>query len=196
MAVVLKRRRVPSQIWAPVLPPRACATHDEILILRLAAHHGDTARCNGLTAATLAAYSSGAAVAEVPHLKLTDATETHLHLRGVTADKPGNAVAERTNPLDPWAAEAFRLYREEGFGGSDRSPFYSGYQTLDSDSARVTTSAHLKKLIHPTGLSTAGLTPEEIRVWSAIRTTHDTATFLDAATYHGTPWQVLHRRLR
>lgn len=184
---------VPTITPAKVHP---CATHDEILILRLAAHHGDTSRCKGLAAAVLAVYSSGAAGAEAPHITLQDATDTHLHLPGTEADKPGNAITARTNPLDSWAAEAIARYRDEGFGGSDRSPFYAGYQPLDSISARNSTAAHLNKLIAVCGLGPARLTPAKIRRWSAVRHAHDTATFLQAAEYYGTSWEVLRRHLR
>lgn len=179
------------------------ATHDEVLLARLAAPFTQTNRTRHLAAAALATCSSTATTGEAPQVLWRN-----LDLAGGTITLPGRpadrgwaetAIAARSNDLDAWDAAALvnwhaerRLVRPLP---SDASVLYGGNQALTSNSAQICADQQVRKLLQVADLRREpGLSAGSFRYWAAAR--HAARHGLTAAgRYAGVQPATLYRQL-
>ncbi|SDC45227.1 hypothetical protein SAMN05660690_1494 [Geodermatophilus telluris] len=187
------------------------ATHDEMLILRLATRLAVTSRTQQLPAAAVAICSSSATAAEAAqvlwaHVQ-TDATPQmslpgQLAVTGPTLHR----IAPRTVALDPWAAEALTDWRTERKAkdkpgnasrvASGQSVIYTGGKALDSDSARIAADQQIGKAVEIADLNRElGFSAGSLRLWAAARHVTEFASLIHAAAIAGIDPLELHRQM-
>ncbi|WAX55532.1 hypothetical protein M6B22_13380 [Jatrophihabitans cynanchi] len=179
------------------------ATHDEVLLVRLAASFAQTSRTRHLAAAALAICSSTATTSEAPQILWRD-----LDLAGATIALPGRpadrgwaetAIATRTNRLDPWDVAALTAWQAERRRAqpvpADASVLYGGNQPLTSTSAQVCADQQVRKLLKVADLRREpGLSAGSFRYWAAAD--HGRKHGLTAAAaYAGVQPTTLYRQL-
>lgn len=127
------------------------ATHDEVLITRLATRLSRTQRRRYLAAACVALCSNTAEASEAPQVRWTHHTGDGLKLEGRVSlnHRPGMNIASRTVELDPWARAALDAWRTECAAARHIHPedsmIYTGTQALTSNSAAVSADNQVNK---------------------------------------------------
>jgi hypothetical protein len=203
---------VPGQVRTDDRGPVRPATHDEMLILRLATRLAVSSRAVHLSAAAVAICSSSATTTEAPQALWGQADLAgdvpQLALAGspsVTNDDEARIDA-RIVTLDPWAAEVLtdwhaELSAKDKPGETSRvapttSVLYTGKQALDSNSAHASVDQQIRKAVaiadlgHETGFSAGSL-----RLWAAARHVTCFATLVDGASIAGIDPFTLHRHI-
>lgn len=178
------------------------ATHDEVLLARLASRLVQTQCSTHRCAATFALATSTATVTEIPQVTWIDRGPETVTLRGrISAN--GNAekdIAKRTAALDLWASTALDDWHTEAqqyFGYThDNHMLYAGSHAADSASAHASVSAQIAATLRLAGLQkTPGLKPESLRLWAATKDAVDLQSAHAAAARAGVSIATLHRQL-
>ncbi len=182
------------------------ATHDEVLLTRLATRLADTSRATHLCAAAVAICSSTATTSEAPQILWAayddDATAPALDLPGRMY--PGNVaernISARTVTLDPWAAEALAAWRTEKSRtrplDEHASILYGGNQALTSNSAQIGVDRQVRNALQIADLdSITGLTAGSLRLWAACAEVTDYPGLQAGARRAGTQPLTLHRQV-
>lgn len=197
----LEAHRIPHpHTWTvPVLTePKLsrCATHDEMLILRLAAPH-TTQRAHSLSAAVLAVITSGANSSEAPTIEAThvDITNQRLQLSGLRAARTARTIEPRTVALDDWATKVLAEFLEYGHDRRIAQLLYTGRHALTSTSAQASIDNQFKNARDRAGLSKVGLTCSAARLWGALRDATTQDDLETAADTYGTHWTILHHHM-
>lgn len=179
------------------------ATHDEVLITRIASRLVYSRTARHLCTATVALITSTAATSEVPQVLWKHHHKSALNLSGYTRANGGleTQIVARTITLDPWAAQSLDLWHEECSTYRRRidttaSMTYTGRQALASPSAKATTDQHLRNATKLAGLDKiSGLSASSFRLWAAIKDASDTAGVVRGAQLAGMHLTALHRTL-
>lgn len=187
------------------------ATHDEMLILRLATRLAVTSRAVHLPAAAVAICSSSATAAEAGQVlwsHICTGATPHLSLPGhPAATDPGqHRIAPRTVALDRWATEFLTDWHTErrtkdkpGHVSNvdpERSVIYTGKQALNSASARIAADQQIGKAVDIADLNReTGFSASSLRLWAAARHVTGFGTLIDGATIAGIDPFALHRQI-
>ena len=182
------------------------ATHDEIMLIRLAARFAGTNRAQHLPAAAVAMCTSTATTSEAPqvlwqHLT-TNAATSSLVLAGRIDETHDHekAIAPRTVTLDPWCADALQAWRAERSEVRAVDPassvVYAGAKSLLSNSAQVSTDRQIAKVLEIADLRhLEGLTAGSLRLWAATRHVTDLSTLVAGAAAADVDPLTLHRHI-
>lgn len=176
------------------------ATHDEILLIRLASRLVGTSRGQHLAAAAVAACTNTATTSEAPQILWEHRAGGQLRLTG-RATPNGNTeadIAARTITLDPWSVGACDDWASERSAKRrihpEDSMLYSGHQSLTSNSAGVSVDQQVRKALTRAGLANSrGLTAGSLRLWGAIKQATDAASVHAGAQRAGIRFATLHR---
>ncbi|MBF4162588.1 hypothetical protein [Nocardioides acrostichi] len=178
------------------------ATHDEVLLIRLASRMVQSQRRQYLATACVAICSSTATTAEAPQVLWHNCASDDLTLAGRTSlnDRAGMNIAARTVTMDHWATTALSAWKAERSAlrpvHEDDSVLYTGTQALTSNSAAASTDQQVKKAIKLAGLAQApGLTAGSLRLWSILKDATDLASAARAARQGGITLVALHTRV-
>ncbi len=179
------------------------ATHDEVLLVRLATRMLQSQRRQHLAAACVAICSNGATAAEAPQVLWRNYAPDQLALAGRTSlnDRAGMNIAARTINIDSWATTALNAWKAERSAlrpvHDDDSVLYAGNQELTSNSAAVSTDQQVKKALEYAGLAQAkGLTAGSLRLWSILKDATDLASAAAAARHGGITIVTLHTKVQ
>ena len=195
------RRAAPRAGRAPV--HLRSATHDEILLIRLACRLAGTGRTQHLPAAAVALCTSAATTSEAAQVCWKDlASDAAVTFAGRPAATPGSEklIAARTVPLDPWAAQALAAWRTERSAHRPVDPgasmLYGGNQMLTSNTAQACTDRQIAKAMDLADLrDQPGLTAGSLRLWAAARNITTLATLIEGAALAGVDPLTLRRHL-
>jgi hypothetical protein len=178
------------------------ASHDEILLIRLACRLAGTSRTRHLPAAAVALCSVSATSSEAPQVRWRDLHDGAVDLAGrpVEPGREETAIAARTVTLDPWAAQALAAWTRERNAASSDSPeasvLYRGDQELTSNSAGISTDQQVRKALQIADLRREpGLTVGSLRLWAAARLVTDVPTLVQGAAVAGVDPLTLHRQI-
>ena len=203
---------VPGQVRTDERGPVRAATHDEMLILRLATRLAASSRAVHLSAAAVAICSASATTTEAPQVLWGHADVTggvpQLALAGspsATNDDEARIEA-RIVTLDPWEAEVLtdwhtELQAKDRPGKTSRvapatSVLYTGKQALDSNSAHAGVDQQIRKAVAIADLGReTGFSAGSLRLWAAARHVTEFATLIDGADIAGINPFVLHRQV-
>jgi hypothetical protein len=176
------------------------ATHDEMLLIRLATRLIGTSRGVHRAAAAVAACSSSATTSEAAQIIWQHHQPTQLHLLGRRSPHGHTEanIAPRTIDLDDWAAQAFTAWRTESGSKYPLNPhapaLHSGTKGLTSNSAGVSIDQQVKKAMTRAGLDNIrGLSAGSLRLWAATKDATDVLTVRDGAVRAGIRFATLHR---
>lgn len=178
------------------------ATHDEVLLARLASRLVQGKFSVNRCAAAVAFATSTAAVSEIPQVSWVERGRNSVILPGRRSGD-GNSekdIARRTVPLDQWSATALDDWHAESrtaFGYShNHRMLYAGRQNADSESAHASVSGQISAALARAGLQGhPGIQPDSLRLWSAAKGAVDKRTALEAAELAGVGIATLHRLL-
>lgn len=178
-----------------------CATHDEVLLTRLATRRIKTQRAQHLAAACVAICSNGATCAEAPQVLWSQHVHNGVRLPGRTSsnNRAGMDIAARTISFDAWSMTATQAWKTECSTPrpvhDDASMLYTGHQELTSNSAAVSTDQQVKKALKIAGLAqTPGLTAGSLRLWSMMKDVTDLTSANAAARRGGISFLTLHTK--
>lgn len=178
------------------------ATHDEVILTRLATRLAGTTRSTHLSAAAVALCSTTATTHEAPQVTWADVTDETVSFvgRAVAPGREETHIAARTRPLDRWAAQSLADWRAERSAvrpvHPDSSVLYSGQQALTSDSAQISADQQVRKAFQIADLNReAGLTAGSLRMWAAARLVTDFPSLADGAEAAGVDPLTLHRQV-
>jgi hypothetical protein len=161
------------------------ATHDEVLLVRLASRLVGTRRTQHLSAVCVAVCTHTATTSEAPQVLWQHYTGNQLHLPGRTTAEPTpeTDIAARIVDLDQWGSATLAAWQDENSRTRPPHPedsmLYKGAQELTSNSATVCVDKQVRNAMARAGLDTTrGLTAGSLRLWAA---TKDVTTVGDAA---------------
>jgi hypothetical protein len=203
---------VPGQVRTDDRGPVRTATHDEMLIVRLATRLAVTSRAVHLSAAAVAICSSSATTTEAPqviweHADLTgDVPQLALAGSPSATNDDEARIDARIVALDPWAAEVLtdwhtELSAKDKPGKSSRvasatSVLYTGKQALDSNSAHAAVDQQIRKAVTIADLGReTGFSAGSLRLWAAARHVTELATLITGANITGIDPFILHRQI-
>ena len=203
---------VPGQVRTDDRGPVRTATHDEMLILRLATRLAVSSRAVHLSAAAVAICSSSATTTEAPqvlwgHADLTgDVPQLALAGSPSATNDHEARIEARIVTLDPWAAEVLtdwhtELQAKDKPGKTSRvapttSVLYTGKQALDSNSAHAAVDQQIRKAVTIADLGReTGFSAGSLRLWAAARHVTGFATLINGATVAGIDPFTLHRKV-
>jgi hypothetical protein len=201
---------VPGQVRTDDRGPVRTATHDEMLILRLASRLAVSSRAVHLSAAAVAICSSSATAAEAAQVLWTHidtSASPQLALPGQLASKGDTyRIAPRTITLDPWPAEVLSNWRAERLAKDkpgeashvdpQRSVIYTGGKALDSASARIAADQQVGKAVDVADLGReTGFSAGSLRLWAAAHHVTEFATLINGANIVGIDPFTLHRQM-
>lgn len=202
---------VPGQVRTDDRGPARTATHDEMLVLRLATRLAVSSRAVHLSAAAVAICSSSATTTEAPqvlwaHADLTDDVPQLALTGSPSATNDDEArIKPRIVTLDPWAAEVLTDWHTElqaknkpdktSRVASATSVLYTGKQALDSNSAHAGVDQQVRKAaaIADLGRET-GFSAGSLRLWAAARHVTEFASLITGASIAGIDPFALHRQ--
>lgn len=177
------------------------ATHDEVLLIRLATRLVGTSRGLHRAAAAVAACSSTATTSEAgqiiwnhhhqrDHRDQLDLVGRHGHTEA--------SIAPRTVELDTWAAHALASWRAESgleYPVNPNGPaLHNGTKGLTSTSAGVSVDQQVKKAMTRAGLANVrGLSAGSLRLWATTKDATDVLSIRDGAARAGIRFATLHR---
>ncbi|WP_346621526.1 hypothetical protein [Blastococcus montanus] len=203
---------VPGQVRTDDRGSVRTATHDEMLILRLASRLAVSSRAVHLSAAAVAICSASATTTEAPqvlwgHADLTgDARQLALAGSPSATNDDEARIEARIVTLDPWEAEVLtdwhtELQAKDKPGKTSRvapatSVLYTGKQALDSNSAHVGADQQVRKAFAIADLGRElGFSAGSLRLWAAARHVTSFATLITGATIAGIDPFTLHRQV-
>lgn len=202
---------VPGQVRTDDRGPVRTATHDEMLILRLATRLAVSSRAVHLSAAAVAICSSSATTTEAPQVLWGQADlagdAPQLALAGSPSATNDEArIDARIVTLDPWAAEVLtdwhaELQAKDKPGKTSRvapttSVLYTGKQALDSNSAHAGVDQQIRKAVTIADLSREpGFSAGSLRLWAAARHVTEFASLITGANIAGIDSFTLHRKV-
>jgi hypothetical protein len=188
------------------------ATHDEMLVVRLATRRAVTSQTIHLPAAAVAICSSSATTTEAPqvlwgHVETTgDVSQIALPGSPLAADTTEPRIAPRTVALDPWNAEALTDWHAERHAkdkpgkASNVDPttsvLFTGKKPLNSDSAQKAADQQVRKAFTIADLERElGFSAGSLRLWAAARHVTGFVTLITGADVAGIDPFVLHRQV-
>ncbi|SDF60307.1 hypothetical protein SAMN05660662_2675 [Blastococcus aurantiacus] len=203
---------VPEQVRNDDRGPIRTATHDEMLILRLATRLAVSSRAAHLSAAAVAICSASATTTEAPqvlwgHAGLTgDVPQLTLAGSPSATNDDEARIDARIVTLDRWEAEALTDWHTEvsakdkpgktSRAASATSVLYTGAQALDSNSAHAAVDQQVRKAFTIADLGRElGLSAGSLRLWAAARHVTEFATLITGANITGIDPFTLHRRV-
>lgn len=188
--------------------PVRTATHDEMLVLRLASWIAITSQTTNLAAAAVAICSSSATAAEAAqvlwaHFQTDQSPQLTFPGQLAATGRAQYRIAPRTVALDTWSTDALTDWRTErqtkDKAGQDsrvapeRSILYTGDKALDSASARIAADQQVGKAVDIADLNRdLGFSVGSLRLWAAARHVTGFADLLHAATIAGIDPLALH----
>jgi hypothetical protein len=203
---------VPGQIRTDDRGRVRTATHDEMLIVRLASRLAVSSRAVHLSAAAVAICSSSATTSEAPQVLWEHADLTGNAPQLALAGSPSATnhdearIDARIVTVEPWAAEVLtdwhtELSAKDKPGKTSRvasatSVLYAGTQALDSNSAHAAVDQQIRKAVTIADLGReTGFSAGSLRLWAAARHVTEFATLITGANIAGIDPFTLHRRV-
>ncbi|MGY2082985.1 hypothetical protein [Blastococcus sp. SYSU DS0539] len=203
---------VPGQVRTDDRGPVRTATHDEMLVVRLATRLAVSSRAVHLSAAAVAICSSSATTTEAPQVLWEHADLTGDVPQLVLAGSPSATnddearIDARIVSLDPWAVEVItdwhtELEAKDKPGRTSRvapatSVLYTGKQALDSSSAHAGVDQQVRKAVSIADLGRElGFSAGSLRLWAAARHVTGFATLITGANIAGIDPFTLHRKV-
>ncbi|MGB8650069.1 MAG: hypothetical protein WCD35_05345 [Mycobacteriales bacterium] len=179
------------------------ATHDEVLLTRLACRLAGTSRSQGLPAAAVALCTASATTGEAPQVlwrHLAQGGAVALPGRLAPPGREETAISARTVALDPWSQQALTDWQQERSinrpVSADESVLYSGNQPLTSRSAQVCADQAIARAFEIADLRHENdITAGSLRLWAAARHVTTLATLPEGAAVAGVDPLTLHRQI-